>query len=65
MLRVIHLGFEVRVELQAEGHDGLWVQLSRHDPVLSVLTPGLDVWARAIDTDLCDAASGHQDPVAV
>ena len=65
VLRVIHLGFEVRVELQAEGHDGLWVQLSRHDPVLSVLTPGLDVWARAIDTDLCDAASGHQDPVAV
>ena len=48
VLRVIHLGFEVRVEMEAEGHRDLWVQLSRHDPILSVLGPGLDVWARAI-----------------
>lgn len=65
VLRVIHLGFEVRVELEAEGHDGLWVQLSRHDPILSVLQPGLAVWARAIGGDLCDASRGHEDPVAV
>ncbi len=58
--RVVHLGFEVRVELDAEGHgDELWVQLSRHDPLVSTLEPGTPVWARplpALDEDDAEEA---------
>ncbi len=63
--RVIHLGFEVRVEIAAEGHDDLWVQLSRHDPIVSALGPGVPVWARAVGNPVPSHASEHDDPVAV
>ena len=63
IVRVTHLGFEVRAELAADGHNDLWVQLSRHDPILSVLEPGVTVWARAIDEDLSPVRGNRPDPV--
>lgn len=62
--RVIHLGFEVRVEIAAEGHDDLWVQLSRHDPVVGSLGPGVPVWARAVADPVPGPRAEHGDAVA-
>lgn len=47
--RVVHLGFEVRVEVAVEDAPDIWVQLSRHDPIVSGLGPGVPVWARPLD----------------
>lgn len=46
--RVIHLGFEVRIELSADGHRDLWAQVSRHDPLVAVVSPSQPVWVRAL-----------------
>jgi sulfate transport system ATP-binding protein len=62
--RVIHLGFEVRVEVAAPDHDDLWVQLSRHDPVVSALGPGVPVWLRSLADDVQAPGRTHDDPVA-
>lgn len=62
--RVIHLGFEVRVEVAAPEHDDLWVQLSRHDPVVSALGPGVPVWLRSVPEDVPSPGRTHDDPVA-
>lgn len=67
--RVIHLGFEVRVEIAAADHSDLWVQLSRHDPIVSALGPGVPVWACAVEAPMPPRSStGRQqrrdDPVA-
>lgn len=61
--RVIHLGFEVRVEVAAEDHHDLWVQLSRHDPVVSALGAGVPVWARAVGDAVPDSRAEHGDAV--
>jgi sulfate transport system ATP-binding protein len=45
--RVIHLGFEVRVELQTADGVHLWVQQSREDAEALELTEGQIVYARA------------------
>jgi sulfate transport system ATP-binding protein len=42
--RLVHLGFETRVELSAAGHEDLWTQLSRDNAVLPHLEPGRAVW---------------------
>lgn len=58
--RVIHLGFEVRIELSADGHRDLWAQVSRHDPLVAALGPSQRVWVRA----LAPAAPAAIDSVA-
>jgi sulfate transport system ATP-binding protein len=45
--RVIHLGFEVRVELETADATGLWVQLGREDADALELQEGQIVYARA------------------
>lgn len=62
--RVIHLCFEVRVEAAADGHDDLWVQLSRHDPVVAALAPGAPVWLRPLTDGLASRGRTHDDAVA-
>lgn len=42
--RVIHLGFEVRVELHLSGGGSTWVQLSRGAATELDLVPGHQVW---------------------
>jgi sulfate transport system ATP-binding protein len=45
--RVVHLGFEVRVELALDGADAVSVQLARHDAEQLELAEGDIVWVRA------------------
>jgi sulfate transport system ATP-binding protein len=45
--RVVHLGFEVRVELVLDGQDPVLVQLTRHDAEQLELAHGDIVWVRA------------------
>jgi sulfate/thiosulfate transport system ATP-binding protein len=44
--RVVHLGFEVRVELTLASHRRLWVQLTRARAAELELEPGQIVWVR-------------------
>src|SRR5437764_2220046 len=44
--RVVHLGFEVRVELTLASHRRLWVQLTRARATELELEPGQIVWVR-------------------
>jgi sulfate/thiosulfate transport system ATP-binding protein len=44
--RVVHLGFEVRVEVELSGEGELWVQLTRAELEALELTEGQIVWVR-------------------
>jgi sulfate/thiosulfate transport system ATP-binding protein len=44
--RVVHLGFEVRVELQVDGEESVSVQITRDDAERLELAPGEIVWVR-------------------
>jgi sulfate/thiosulfate transport system ATP-binding protein len=44
--RVVHLGFEVRVELTLDGGQDLWVQVTREECAALGLEPGLRVFVR-------------------
>jgi sulfate/thiosulfate transport system ATP-binding protein len=44
--RVVHLGFEVRVELQIDGEESVSVQITRDDAERLELAPGEIVWVR-------------------
>jgi sulfate/thiosulfate transport system ATP-binding protein len=44
--RVVHLGFEVRVELQVDGEESVSVQITRDDAERLELRPGEIVWVR-------------------
>jgi sulfate transport system ATP-binding protein len=44
--RVVHLGFEVRVELALDGAHDLWAQVTREDCASLGLEPGLRVFVR-------------------
>ena len=46
VLRVVRLGFEVRVELRADSGEGFAAQLARHDADALALAPGSRVFAR-------------------
>ncbi|HEY8581862.1 MAG TPA: TOBE-like domain-containing protein [Capillimicrobium sp.] len=45
--RVVHLGFEVRIELLVEGDEPVFVQLTRHEAEQLELSEGDIVWLRA------------------
>lgn len=45
--RVVHLGFEVRIELLVEGDDPVVVQLTRHEAEQLEVAEGDIVWLRA------------------
>jgi sulfate transport system ATP-binding protein len=47
--RVVHLGFEVRVELRADGEDPIWAQVSRNEADELELAEGATVWLRTTD----------------
>jgi sulfate transport system ATP-binding protein len=44
--RVVHLGFEVRVELQLESDGAVSVQITRHEAEALELVDGAVVWVR-------------------
>ena len=44
--RVVHRGFEVRVELQLESGDAVSAQITRHDAEALELVDGAAVWVR-------------------
>jgi len=44
--RVVHLGFEVRVELRIDGEEAVDVQLTRDDAERLAIGPGEIVWVR-------------------
>jgi sulfate transport system ATP-binding protein len=44
--RVVHLGFEVRVELQLESGDAVSAQITRHEAEVLELVDGAAVWVR-------------------
>jgi sulfate transport system ATP-binding protein len=44
--RVVHLGFEVRVELSLDGGDDLWAQITREECASLELEPGATVFVR-------------------
>src|SRR5215218_5374494 len=44
--RIVHLGFEVRVELALEGQGAVSVQITRHDAEQLELAEGALVWVR-------------------
>ena len=45
--RIVHLGFEVRVELELEGEGTVAAQMTRHDADQLELTEQAVVWVRA------------------
>ena len=49
--RVVHLGFEVRVELQVDGEESVSVQITRDDAERLELAPGEIVWVRPPHTE--------------
>jgi sulfate/thiosulfate transport system ATP-binding protein len=55
--RIVHLGFEVRVELMLEGGQELWSQVSRHDADDLDLREGQPVFVRSGRTRVFD--EGH------
>jgi sulfate transport system ATP-binding protein len=44
--RVVHLGFEVRVELRVDGDEVVDVQITRDDAARLGIAPGEIVWVR-------------------
>jgi len=44
--RVVHLGFEVRVELELEGEEAVWSQVTRREAEQLDLAEGATVWVR-------------------
>ena len=44
--RVVHLGFEVRVELALDGEHDVWAQVTREECAALGLEPGLRVFVR-------------------
>ena len=44
--RVVHLGFEVRVELELEGAEAVWAQVTRREADQLELVEGHAVWVR-------------------
>ena len=46
--RVVHLGFEVRVELRLAGGDAVSAQVTRHEAEQLELVEGATVWVRTI-----------------
>ncbi len=44
--RVVHLGFEVRIELALDGQDGVYAQLTRDEAQQMEIAPGDIVWLR-------------------
>jgi sulfate transport system ATP-binding protein len=58
VMRVVHLGFEVRVELQlAEEPDPLPVQMTRGEVAMLELAEGDIVWVRTAGPSLVDAVT--------
>ena len=56
VVRLVRLGFEVRVDLLAGGEE-LWVQLTRGEADRLALRPGAEVHVRALDTGLSVASA--------
>ena len=56
VVRLVRLGFEVRVDLRAGGEE-LWVQLTRGEADRLALAPGAEVHVRAMDTGLTVASA--------
>ena len=54
--RVVHLGFEVRVEVELEGAGTVSAQVTRHDADRLELAEGQSVWVRTPDTRFVTAA---------
>jgi sulfate transport system ATP-binding protein len=56
--RVVHLGFEVRVELVLEGGERLWAQVTRGEADALGLASGSTVFVRPSNTRVFDAVAG-------
>jgi sulfate/thiosulfate transport system ATP-binding protein len=54
--RVVHLGFEVRVEVQIDGEEAISVQVTRDDAERLELAPGDIVWVRPPRERVLDAS---------
>jgi sulfate transport system ATP-binding protein len=63
--RIVDLGFEVRVELQAEGEVPFWVQLARSSASELLLREGAVVWVGAAEACLSLRQSRDEQPVVV
>jgi sulfate transport system ATP-binding protein len=63
--RIVDLGFEVRVELRAEGEAPFWVQLARSSASELPLREGLVVWVGAGEACLSLRQTRDEQPVVV
>jgi sulfate transport system ATP-binding protein len=63
--RIVDLGFEVRVELRAEGEVPFWVQLSRSSASELLLREGVVVWVGARDACLSLRQARDEQAVVV
>jgi molybdopterin-binding protein len=54
--RIVHLGFEVRVDLEVEESGAISAQVTRHDAERLQLGEGRQVWVRTPDTRVVASA---------
>jgi sulfate transport system ATP-binding protein len=60
--RIVHLGFEVRVDLELEGSGRVAAQVTRHEAERLQLAEGRQVWVRTPDTRFVAGAPAPHEP---
>jgi sulfate transport system ATP-binding protein len=61
--RIVHLGFEVRVDVEVEESGAISAQVTRHDAERLQLGEGRRVWVRTPDARLVPGAPAPDEPV--